>query len=168
MKTLFFTCSMLLLLSCSKELSFSGKDASLPSITEGDQLKEFLTSGGKKFTLKKFYSDIPVDYNPQDNNPELETDLTKYIIPYLRDDYYEFYPDGRLRITQNVRKHPGIEEEQFFRNYSIRTQSDTTVMDFVEHTYNQYQYSLAEMGSDFFIIQVKSGEATLYSRYEVQ
>lgn len=162
--------ALLLFASCNKDLSYEGGAVPppvKPPITRSgeDQFKDFLA--GKKFQLRAFYSDKPIDYKDDDSIYSQETDLWPYVAGYLVDDVNTFFANGTIDIQQNSRKKPGLPDEDLMRNYSVGTNEDGLYMDFLDYQYNPLQYHLSEYADGYFVLAVKWKDgATLFSRFE--
>ena len=156
--------SLLLLLvavvftACQKELSFEN---GLNSVEPSKEIS-------RKYQLKDFYSDIPVDFNEQDDTVKSETALWSYVKDYIKDDVDEFFNDSTLvRVFQNDIRMPGNDEAVMDKFYFIGTDSQGQYMNFIGPDYEPLKYRLQEMNDDYFIIYVKWRHgATIYSRFE--
>ncbi|MBO9571268.1 MAG: hypothetical protein J7497_03545 [Chitinophagaceae bacterium] len=164
----------LLFVSCEKDYSYEG-GTPIPPVTppvvvppvvsEIDQFKQILTDN--KFQLRAFYSDIPIDFNPDDNQVNLETDLWQHVAFYLKDDVNTFYENGEVKIEQNHYKRPGLDDAELTRQYAITEDSDGLILMFLDATYNPLQYRIAEVGDNYFILSVEwTPGVTVYSRFE--
>ncbi len=143
--------AMLMLTGCKKELSLEGK---LPD-TE------------RKFQLKAFYSDIPVDFDESDDDIKLETDLWAYVAEHIKDDIHYLLDQGTLQVYQNYQKMPGLNDPVLYRTYSINEESTGRFMQYLTHEYEPKRYRLYEMTDEYFIIGVKwKYGATIFSRFE--
>lgn len=143
--------------SCGKELSL-----------ENAQPPEPVKETSRKYQLKAFYSDIPIDFIEHDEEIRSETDLWTYVHVYLKDDINEFYTDSTLvQIYQNEIKMPGNSNAVLQEYYSIGTDSDGPYMKFLGPDYEPLLYRLQEMNDDYFIIYVRWNQgSTVYSRFE--
>ena len=141
---------------CQKELSFEKVPV--------EPTKE--TS--RKYQLRDFYSDIPIDFIEYDDTVKSETELWSYVNDYIKDDIDEFFTDSTLvRVYQNEIKKPGNDEPVFDMYYSIGTDSEGQYMNFIGPNYEPLKYRLQVINEDYFIIYVKwSQGATVYSRFE--
>jgi hypothetical protein len=144
--------------ACQKELSFENTG------TPVEPTKEI----SRKYQLKDFYSDIPVDFDEQDDTVKSETGLWAYVKEYIKDDIDEFFTDSTLvRVFQNDIKMPGNEEAVFDKFFLIGTDSEGQYMNFIGPDYEPLKYRLQVMTDDYFIIYVKWRHgATIYSRFE--
>jgi hypothetical protein len=149
---------VLALTACQKELSFENP---------GNPVEPDMEIS-RRYQLRDFYSDIPVDFDEEDDTIKSETELWVYVKEYIKDDIDEFYNDSTLvRVFQNDIKMPGNEEVTFDKYYSIGTDSEGQYMHFIGPDYEPLKYRLQVMTDDYFIIYVKWRHgATIYSRFE--
>ncbi len=146
--------------SCEKELSLENGKPVDPVIPE----KEI----SRKYQLKEFYSDAPIDFDETDDEIKSETNLWPYVYDYIKDDVNEFFSDTTLvLIHQNSIKMPGIDDNVLKKYYAIGTDSEGMFMKFLGPEYQQLLYRLQVINEDYFIIylQWKHG-TTIYSRFE--
>jgi hypothetical protein len=143
---------------CQKELSFE----------KGDAPDEPSKEVSRKYQLRDFYSDIPVDFDEQDDIVKSETELWSYVKEYIKDDIDEFFNDSTLvRVYQNDMKMPGNDEAILDKFYAIGTDSEGQYMSFIGPDYEPLKYRLQVINEDYFIIYVKWRHgATIYSRFE--
>lgn len=159
-------CSLILLITtlffagCGKELSLeNSKPADL--VVSVEEIS-------RKYQLKAFYSDIPIDFIENDEEIRSETDLWVYVKDYIKDDINEFYNDSTLvQIYQNDIKIPGNSAAVLQKYYFIGTDSDGWYMKFLSPEYETLRYRLQEINEDYFIIYLswKHG-SKIYSRFE--
>ena len=149
--------------SCSKELSL---ELAQPLLTREEQFKKLVTS--TSFQLRACYSDIPVDYIDNDSVITMETNLWKYVTPYIKDDVNTFNTDNAsVSVTQHNLKIPGNETEVLDRQYHIGTDDLGVYMDFLDNNYLPLRYRLQELGANYFVLAAEwKYDATLYSRFE--
>ena len=152
-----------LLLGCSKEYSYTDSGA-----VKNQSLQTFITSQPNGFRLVDFYSDIPIDFNPHDTILQKETALWRYVPDYLKDDVNVFLTTGSVQIHQNSLKISGNNATTIPRIYSIYTDNNKIVFEFVEYNYNPYKYYLHEIGSNYFIIYVVQNGARLFSKFVME
>src|SRR5688572_11809148 len=113
----------LLMFGCKKELS-----------VENQQPEKKL----RKFQLKSFYSDIPIDFIETDDEIKSETDLWAYVKDYLKDDVNIFGDNNTdVQIYQNDKKMPGLDDSILYRTYFIGTDADGKYMRFLGPDYTQ-------------------------------
>jgi hypothetical protein len=122
----------------------------------------------RKYQLKAFYSDIPVDFIEDDDIVKSETDLWAYVSDYLKDDIDVFTEnDTEVLIHQNDIKMPGNDEPILYKKYYIGTDSEGMFMNFLGPTYEPFSYRLQEINEDYFIIFLRWNQgASLFSRFE--
>lgn len=173
---LFVPIALFMLTSCEKELSYEGGAIPPPptvppvippvELTEEEKFQQVLADG--KFQLRAFYSDVPVDYNEDDAEVRQETDLWRYVAPYLKDDVNTFSGStDDVTIQQNEKKKPGLADTLITRQYSIGTDADGLYMNFLDYEYNPFRYRVEESGADYFILYIEWNQgARLYSRFE--
>src|SRR5689334_22968666 len=98
------------LISCKKEDGASAEDKA-----KADQFKSFVES--KRFQIKEYYSDQPIDYVEDDDTVKSETDLWPYVSNWIKDDYNVIDIDaGTVTITQNAHKIAGNDAETIVKN----------------------------------------------------
>ena len=152
--------SLLIFASCEKELSLENGKPTDPVIPEIEV--------SRKYQLKEFYSDTPIDFDETDDVIKSETNLWPYVYEYIKDDVNEFFSDTTLvLIHQNNIKMPGLDDNILKKYYAIGTDSEGMFMKFLGPEYQQLLYRLQVINEDYFIIylQWKHG-ATIYSRFE--
>ena len=149
---------VLALASCQKELSL--ENAQKPD----EPLKEI----SRKYQLRDFYSDVPVDFDETDDTVKSETELWSYVKDYIKDDVDEFFDDSTLvRVSQNDIKMPGNDAAIMDKYYEVGADGDGQFMTFIGPDYEPLKYRLQEWNDDYFIIYVKWRHgATIYSRFE--
>jgi hypothetical protein len=160
--------------SCDKDLSYEGGHVPPveeppvvipPPLTTEEELKQLFAD--YQFQLRAFYSDTPIDFNPNDGDPTPETDFWNYVPAYLKDDSNKFDENGGLSIVQNTNKKPGLTAETLTRSYSISQDANGYYIMFLDANYDPLQYRIAETGTDYFILSVAGPNgSTLFSRFE--
>ena len=149
---------VLALAGCQKEISFE-------NVNGPDEPSKEIS---RKYQLKDFYSDIPIDFDEHDDVIKSETNLWSYVNDYIKDDVDEFFDDSTLvRVYQNEIKIPGNDSPTFDKYYFVGTDADGQYMKFLGPDYEQLKYRLQEINDDYFIIYLpwKHG-STIYSRFE--
>jgi len=138
---------------CKKELSL-----------ENQQTEKTL----RKFQLKAFYSDIPIDFIENDDIIKSESDLWAYVNDYVKDDVNLFTDNNTdVQVYQNDKKLPGLDDAILYRTYFIGSDSEGSYMRYLAPDYTPLRYRLNEMTDDYFILSVKwKHGATVYSRFE--
>lgn len=157
--------TLALFASCQKELSFESGE--LPEISEEQAIENFVTA--KKFQLRRFYSDIAIDYIETDSQVKQETNLWGYVSEHLKDDVNIFLSTkGNVDVVQNAVKLTGVEDPILHRTYQIGSDSEGIFMMFLDANYNSFKYRFHETGEDYFILALKwSQGATLFSKFEM-
>lgn len=160
--------SVLLLLvfsSCQKSVE-QQEDANKK---RADEFKTFLTTAGK-FHAVDYYAETPIDYNEQDDEVILETDLKKYIRNYLLDDDIYFQNDGKIRFVQNDVKIAGESAPEIYVPYKVWGDKTGVMVDYVDDQYQPLTYMLHEKGSTYFILSWRRPQdgVRLFSRYEMK
>ena len=155
--SIFFLTVTVLLAGCSKELSLENGKPDEPA-------KEI----SRKYQLKAFYSDIPLDFIETDDVIKSETDLWSYVKEYIKDDINELFNDSTLLLVyQNEIKIPGNDAPVLEKYYGIGTDEDGKFINYIGPKYELLQYRLQEFNDDYFIIYIKwKHGSTLYSRFE--
>jgi hypothetical protein len=152
--------------SCTKELSLEGQVPEFPTKPDTVPVNDPFAHG-KKYQLKAFYSDIPIDFDETDNEVKHETDLWPYVQEYIKDDYNILLGNDSLVVFQNDIKMPGLSDEILYRNYSFSNSNNIQYMNFLTPAYGAAKYRLYEMNDDYFIIGLKWKDgARVFSRFE--
>ena len=151
--------SLFLLLICAFFVACD-KDLSL----ENAQVEKVV----RKYQLRAFYSDVPVDFVESDDVIKQETDLWVYVKEYLKDDVNIFSEsDSSVVIHQNEIKIPGNEEPLLFKDYYIGTDAEGTFMKFLGPSYEPLVYRLVEMTENYILVYVVwKDDVKIYSRFE--
>ena len=154
---------LLLLSSCKKELSLEGYEPVFPEPPVVDTVETF-----PRYHLTAFYSDIPIDFIEDDENPNLETDLWAYVHEYIKDDEYVFLEDGLVEIHQNDVKMPGLDDEILYREYSYGSDDAGDFINYLSATYEPLTYRLYEKSETHFVIGLKwKSGSRVFSRFEL-
>ena len=155
--SIFLLTVTVLLAGCTKELSLENGKPDEPA-------KEI----SRKYQLKAFYSDIPLDFIETDDVIKSETDLWSYVKEYIKDDINELFNDSTLLLVyQNEIKIPGNDAPVLQKYYGIDTDGDGKFINYIGPKYETLQYRLQEFNDDYFIIYIKwKHGSTLYSRFE--
>lgn len=161
MKTIIFTLFLCcFFMGCQKEdLSNEGNHE------RSKEFQQYLTIAGKKFKPVDFYSDIPIDYNPNDSNYEKETALWKYVLEHITDDHLYFSSDGTVQIHQNAITLASDNSPVLMRTYKIAPEGQEVYFDFVDYLYEPLRYYLGEIGPNYFTVYIKRDNAKLYSKF---
>jgi hypothetical protein len=166
---IFVFVTLLVLSSCSKELSQEGPVPIIPVIPpDTTPVKPPVEPEPQiKFQLKAFYSDVAIDFDETDEVVKKETDLWAYVQDYIKDDINIFLEDGTLEVLQNVKKMPGLDDDILYRKYQYGSDGGGDYMKFLSATYEEVKYRLYERTDDHFVIGVKWKDgAHVYSRFE--
>ena len=160
--------SALLLLSlgsCQKNLS----DEEVNNKKKAEEFQTFISSGAK-FHAVDYYAESPIDYNEQDGEVILETDLKKYIRDYIVDDDIIFGTNGMITFVQNSVKISSNSAAQIQVPYRAYGDKAGVVVDYIDDQYQPLTYMLHEKGSTYFILSWKRPQdgVRLFSRYEMQ
>lgn len=132
--------------SCKKEDGANAED-----IAKANEFKTFVLS--KQFQIKEYYSDKPIDYDENDDEVKLETDLWPYVSPWIKDDFNIFdVSSGKVTIVQNAVKIPGDDSEQIVRDISIGADKNGPYFNFVNYKYEPLRYRIIEFSGDHFLV----------------
>ena len=158
--------SALLLLalgSCQKNLS----DEQENNNKKAEEFEAFVESGAK-FRAVDYYAESPIDYNEQDGEVILETNLKKYIRDYIVDDDIYFGTNGQIRFVQNDVKISSNGAAEIFVPYRAYGDKSGVMVDYIDDLYQPLSYVLHEKGSTYFILSWKRPQdgVRLFSRYE--
>lgn len=146
--------NLLFLAGCWLMLS----NSSCSKSSEGSRIQEQNANEFKsvllqhRFRLSQFYSDRPIDYIGDDSEVRQETDLNKYIRPYLVDDENLFDSSGIAFITQGTIKFPGDGSPVISRSFKVHFDSDNAYLDFLDYDYVPVTYKLASSNASSFTI----------------
>lgn len=136
--------------SCKKE---KGDEIDPAYVQKAEQFKTFVQS--KQFQIADYYADKPIDYIEDDTETRSETDLWKYVSPWLKDDYNVFdVSAGKVNITQNAVKISTDASETIVKDISIVADKDGPYFNFLSHEYKPLKYRLVEFAWDQFIVYV--------------
>lgn len=142
---------------------------------KASQLESYVVN--KYFVPVDFYSDTPIDYMEDDNVVMQETDLKKYIYPYLADDQIMFNADKTLTVQQNSTKMPGNDSATLTRSWSTQTSKskNEVYLNYLDYFYNPRRYTLVEWTDTSILAYVDwtskndpTVKARLYTRFEKQ
>jgi len=160
--------------SCEKDLSLELAETPtppvvipVPPVSKAETFQEFILT--KKFQLRDFYSDVPIDYVQTDDTVRHETNLWPYASSYLKDDYDVFtLSTTELSIEQNELKMPGVPDSVLIRQYKVFEDDGGVHMTFLDYHYQPLTYDVYEFGADYFILSVRfNSSARLFSRFEL-
>lgn len=148
--------------SCKK-----GDDVSAEDKKKAEDFKAFVVE--KKFQVKEYYSDKPIDYVEDDTEVKSETDLFAYVSPWIKDDWNVFDVNtNKVSVTQNDRKIEGNTEAVIVRDFLIGADADGAYFNFLNYQYNPLKYRLVEFTADYFIVYADwhSG-AKVFTKFQV-
>jgi hypothetical protein len=148
--------------SCKKEDEASPEDK-----LKAEQFKAFILS--KKFQVKEYYSDKPIDYVEDDAEVKSETELFNYVSVWIKDDWNVFdVNSGKVTITQNAHKIDGNDAETFVKDFNIGADKKGAFFNFLNYQYEPLKYRLVEFSGDSFLVYVDwhSG-AKVFTRFQV-
>lgn len=151
-----------ILSSCKKEDGASSADKQ-----KAEEFKSSVVS--KKFQVKQYYSDKPIDYVEDDAEVKSETELFNYVSAWIKDDWNVFDPSaGKVTITQNANKIEGNASEVFTKDFSIGADKKGVYFNFLNYQYNPLKYRLVEFTGDYFLVYVDwhSG-AKVFTKFQV-
>lgn len=136
--------------SCKKD---KGDDINPEYIKKADEFKAFIAS--KVFQIADYYSDKPIDYIEDDTEIRSETELWKYVSPWLKDDYNVFNNNtNKVEITQNDSKISTDNSAVIVKDFNIGADKDGPYFNFLSHEYQPLKYRLVEFTGDQFIVYV--------------
>lgn len=128
-----------------------------------------------RFIPVDFYSDTPIDYIENDATVLAETDLKKYIFPYLNDDIITFNPDKTLLVDQGSIMIQGNDAKTFTRTWSTETSKAKNVvyLNYLDYFYDQRRYTLVEWTDTSIIAYIDwtskadpTKTAKIYTRFQ--
>lgn len=138
--------SIILFASCKK-----GDDISAENKQKAEEFKASVVA--KKYQVKEYYSDKPIDYDEQDDEVKSETDLFQYVSPWIKDDWNVFdIAAGQVSITQNEHKFADINDEVITKNFAIGADKEGVYFDFLNYQYQPLKYRLVEFTNEYFIV----------------
>ena len=138
--------AIILFTSCKK-----GHDISAENKQKADEFKASVAA--KKYQVKEYYSDKPIDYDEQDEEVKAETDLFNYVSPWIKDDWNVFdVASGQVSITQNEHKFAGNDDEVILKNFGIGADKEGVYFDFLNYQYQPLKYRLVEFTNEYFVV----------------
>jgi hypothetical protein len=153
--------------SCSKSDSTDNNNTddgvSPENKAQAAALTEYLQTG--EFHLTKYYSDTPIDYIDTDQVVKAETDLWKYVSPWLHDDVYTFNSNGDVTIQQNADKLPEDSSATITRHYNVEADKDGVSFDFVGHQYQDLTYRLITFNDTMLRVSASWNGKTVISEF---
>ena len=158
-KLILFAAVMVSLVSCKKETSPS---ASPEDIKKAADFNASIMTGG--YSLKQYFSDVPIDYIDTDAVVKSETDLWDYVSAWVKDDTITFdantahFQQGKIMFESETS--PTID-----RSYKIGADKDGVYMDFVNHQYQPLKYRLVSYDNTGFLVSASWNNKTVKSRF---
>ena len=138
--------AIILFTSCKK-----GDDISSENKQKADEFKASVAA--KKYQVKEYYADKPIDYDEQDEEVKAETDLFNYVSPWIKDDWNVFdVASGQVSISQNEHKFAGNDDEVIMKNFAIDADKDGVYFDFLNYQYQTLKYRLVEFTNEYFVV----------------
>lgn len=140
-----------------------------------DSLKNSLI--GNHYLPVLFWSDTPIDYIETNNTITLETDLTKYIMPYIKDDVIPFNADKTLPAMQNMLKMPGADSAVLNRHWdvSISKEKNELYLTYLDYYYAPLTYTVTDFDKNHWVgyvkwtsLNVPANSSNLYTRFVKQ
>jgi hypothetical protein len=128
--------------------------------------KAFVSAPGIKFRPVSFIAEQPIDYDETDSEVKLETDLNKYIRPYLLDDDIVFSGNSSLQFSQNTVKIPTDLPAIINMSYFVEGTSEGVLVHYIDDQYNAADYYLEDYTSTYFRLYMKRNGIKLISRYD--
>ena len=150
--------------SCKKE---KGDEINPEYVKKADEFKTFIQA--KQFQIAEYYADKPIDYIEDDTETRAETDLWRYVSPWLKDDYNVFdNSTNKVTITQNAVKIASDNSEVLVKDFNIGADKDGPYFNFLSHEYQPLKYRLVEFSGTEFVVYVNwhSG-AKVFTRFHV-
>lgn len=129
------------------------------------ELQTFLQAN--KFSLTRYYSDTPIDYNDTDQVVKAETDLWQYVSPWIKDDRYSFNSDGTVTIEQNANKLETDNSTTLTRNYAVTADEEGVAFKFIGHIYQDLTYRLISFSDTLIQVNADWNGNTVISEYKV-
>jgi len=130
--------------------------------------KAFISAPGVKFRPKSFFAEQPIDYIETDTEVTLETDLNKYIRPYLLDDDVIFNSNGTLTFNQNAVKINNDNADVINMTWFVNANADGVLLHYIDDQYNAADYYLEDFTDSYFRLYIKRNGIKLISRYDKQ
>jgi hypothetical protein len=128
--------------------------------------KAFISASGTKFRPVSFFAEQPIDYDETDSQVLLETDLNKYIRPYLLDDDIIFSGSSSLQFVQNAVKIPNDLPTVINMTYFVEGTSEGVLVHYIDDQYNPADYYLEDYTDSYFRLYIKRNGIKLISRYD--
>ncbi len=147
--------------SCKKENGASAED-----IAKANDFKAFIE--GKNFQISEYYSDIPIDYDPNDT-VAASTDLWRYVSLWIKDDLNSFNTQtGKVTIVQGTHKIEGMDEDTLTFDFSIGADNTGAYFNFLNYQYKPLRYHLVSFTDSYFLVYVDWVQGSkVYTKFSV-
>jgi hypothetical protein len=119
----------------------------------------------EKFQLKKYYSDVPIDYIDTDQVVKAETELWPYVSGWLKDDAYVFKANGDLVVEQNAVRIPSDTSALLMRTYTVKPDKDGVAFKFLGHEYQVLDYRLVTFNDTSLVIWATWNNKKVFSEF---
>lgn len=176
-RTLFLASAIATLIFTSCQKSETSASGSNQSEIEKSALSLEAYVVNKHFTPVDFYSDVAIDYDETDNVVASETDLKKYILPYLADDQILFNANKTLTVNQSEMTMPGQDSAVLSRvwNISFSKSKNEMYLAYLDYFYEPAKYTVVSFDDTSILAYVNwtskvdpSKTARLYTRFQKQ
>lgn len=164
MKAAFIIILGIAIFSCNKK-SESADPIKPEDRAKAAALTEFLKND--QFRLKKYYSEVPIDYVDTDQVVKSETDLWNYVSSWLKDDSYTFKANGEVDIEQNDIKISSDSSALILRHYSVTPDENGVAFNFVGHEYQDLSYRLVNFSDTALVVSAIWNGNKVISEYKV-
>ena len=163
------TVTLISITSCQKDDAGESSELQKKAI----ELENYVVNN--RFIPVDFYSDTPIDYVENDATVLAETDLKKYIFPYLTDDLITFNPDKTLLVDQGDKTMDGLDTKTFTRSWKTETSKakNLVYLHYLDYFYEPPRYTLVEWTDTTIIAYVDwtskadpTKTAKIYTRFQ--
>ncbi len=155
--------------SCKKDSDTTPPGEQIdPAITaRAEEMKAFIVD--KKFQIRDFYSDKPIDYNEEDADTAKKTQLFEYTSPWIKDDKNTFDPaTSKVTIEQGANKIAGNSDELIVKDYSIVAEKDDVYFNFLDDDYLPLKYHLVSFTDSTFLVYTDYLEGSkVYTKFGI-
>jgi hypothetical protein len=127
-------------------------------------LTEFLKSN--QFRLKRYYSEVPIDYIDTDQVVKQETDLWPYVSLWLKDDSYSFNANGEVTIDQNANRIESDSSPVLIRHYAVQPDTAGVMFSFIGHEYQALDYRLISFTDTNLVVSASWNGKTVISEFK--
>lgn len=149
-------------------LSFACKKEKDDGIKEEDKQKAIAVSAlvqKHEYRLTAYYSKTPIDYDITDDVVKAETDLWKYVSPWLLDDAYVFKADNNVDIKQNAVKIDTDNSDVIHVRWSVAADKKGVRFNFVGHQYQYLVYYLVSFDDSKVVMWADWNGNQVYSEF---